>query len=168
MQIHILCTMFKWNIYFLFVFFSVNAFSVQGQSQSKADRVCGLYYAASPDNGEGSQILIYKTKNGTYEGKVVWMEFPNHPNGEPRRDVKNPDPNKRNQTNVGIILMKGFTYNESNDEWENGNIYNPESGKTYRSYMKLEGDNKLKIRGYLGISLLGKTIVWTREEVQRK
>jgi uncharacterized protein (DUF2147 family) len=158
--------MFRLNIFFLFLFFSAGV--VFAQSQSKADRICGLYYATSPDNGEGSQILIYKVKNGTYEGKVVWMEFPNHPNGEPRRDVKNPDPSKRNQTNVGIVMMKGFTYNEANDEWENGTVYNPASGKSYSSYMKLEVNNKLKVRGYLGFSLLGKTVVWTKEEVQRK
>ena len=137
-------------------------------SQSKADRICGLYYATDPNNGEGSQIQIYKTDNGKYAGKVVWMQYPNHPSGEPRRDVKNPDPEKRNQTNVGLVLIQGFTYNEANDEWENGSVYNPVSGKTYRSYMKFETDNKLKVRGYLGVSLLGKTVVWTREKTLRK
>jgi uncharacterized protein (DUF2147 family) len=156
--------MLKSNVFFLL--FSILFFTTQ--AQSKADKVCGLYYATSPHNGESSQLQIYKTKNGTYEGKVVWMEFPNHPNGEPRRDVKNPDPDKRSQTNVGMVLIKGFTYNEATNEWENGEIYNPESGKTYRCFMKLESDNKLKVRGYLGISLLGKTVVWTRETVLRK
>ena len=158
--------MLKSNVFFLFLLFSVN-FSVT-QAQSKADRICGLYYATSPDNGEGSQVQIYKAKDGTYEGQIVWMEFPNHPNGEPRKDVKNPDPSKRNQANVGLIIMKGFTYNEDKNEWENGTVYNPVSGKTYRSYMKLESGNKLKIRGFLGVSLLGKTITWTRENTQRK
>jgi len=158
--------MSKQNIFLLFIVFSV--VSVGVFAQSKGDRICGLFYAASPDTGEGSQVLIYKTDNGTYEGKVVWMEIPNHPNGEPRRDVKNPDPSKRNQTNVGIVIMKGFTYNEATDEWENGTVYNPASGKTYRSFLKLESDTKLKVRGYLGFSLLGKTVVWTREKTQRK
>ena len=158
--------MLKSNVFFLFLLFSVN-FSVT-QAQSKADRICGLYYATSPDNGEGSQVQIYKAKDRTYEGQIVWMEFPNHPNGEPRKDVKNPDPSKRSQANVGLIIMKGFTYNEAKDEWENGTVYNPASGKTYRSYMKLESGNKLKIRGFLGVSLLGKTITWTRENTQRK
>lgn len=137
-------------------------------SQSKADRICGLYYAPDPDNGEGSQIKIYKTENGKYEGKVVWMEFPNHPNGQPRRDVNNPDPSKRNQTNVGMVLIKDLTYNEAKDEWENGAVYNPLSGKMYRAFMKLESENKLKVRGYLGISLLGKTMIWTREKTLRE
>ena len=142
--------------------------SAYGQTLSEADRICGLYYAADPDNGEGSQIQIYKTASGTYEGKVVWMQYPNHPNGEPRRDVKNPNPHNRNQTNVGLVVIKGFTYNSANDEWENGSVYNPKSGKTYSSFIKLESDNKLKVRGYLGVSLLGKTVVWTKETTLRK
>ena len=150
----------------LLFFFTIVPFFVF--SQSKADRICGLYYASDPNNGEGSQVQIYKTENGKYEGKVVWMQYPNHPNGQPRRDVKNPDSAKRNQTNVGIVIIQGFTYNESNDEWENGTVYNPASGKTYRSFMKLESDNKLKVRGYLGFSLLGKTVVWTREKTLRE
>jgi len=150
----------------IFLFFSVTI--CVSNAQSKADRVCGLYYAVSPDNGEGSQILIYMAKNGTYEGKIVWMEIPNHPNGEPRRDVKNPDQSKRNQAVVGSVIIKGFTYNEANDEWENGTVYNPASGKTYRSFIKLEQGNKLKVRGYLGISLLGKTVTWTKESIERK
>jgi uncharacterized protein (DUF2147 family) len=147
----------------LFIAFTFSAFA-----QSKADRICGLYYATDPGNGEGSQIQIYKAEDGTYEGKVVWMQYPNYPNGEPRRDVKNPDPEKRNQTNVGIVIIKGFTYNASKDEWQDGSVYNPGSGKTYRSYMKLESDDKLKVRGYLGVSLLGKTVTWTKETTLRQ
>ena len=154
------------RIYILFVFLLAISFSTF--AQSKAERICGLYYATDPGNGEGSQIQIYKAPDGTYEGKVVWMQYPNHPTGEPRRDVKNPDPQKRNQTNVGLIIIQGFTYNASKDEWENGSVYNPVSGKTYRSFIKLEPDNKLKVRGYLGVSLLGKTVIWTKETTLRK
>ena len=139
------------------------------KSQSKADSVCGLYYAVEPETGEGSQILIYKTASGKYEGKVAWMQHPNHPNGEPRKDVKNPDPSKRNQTNVGLVIIKGFVYNEKENQWQSGTVYNPASGNTYRSYMWLEANgNSLKVRGYLGFSLLGKTVTWTRETEERK
>ncbi|MDR0367639.1 MAG: DUF2147 domain-containing protein [Bacteroidales bacterium] len=156
----------RYKIVIFLAFFM--ATSVAGLAQSKADRICGLYYVEDPETGEGSQIQIYKTSNGLYEGKVVWMQYPNLPDGKPRRDVKNPDPQKRNQTNVGIVIVKGFVYDASDDEWENGSIYNPTSGKTYRCFMKFESDNKLKVRGYLGVSLLGKTIIWTKETNLRK
>ena len=156
-----------------YILFSLMSFLLffggfSAKSQSKADKVCGLYYAADPGNGEGSQILIYKTPSGQYEGKVLWMQYPNHPNGEPRRDVKNPDPNKRNQTNVGLVILKGFIYNEKDNQWQNGSVYNPANGSTYSSYLWLEADgNSLKVRGYFGFSLLGKTVTWTRETEER-
>ena len=66
-------------------------------------------------------------------------------------------------------MLKDFTYDASADEWGGGSIYNPTSGKTYNSYMKLEG-NKLQVRGYIGKAWmgLGKTATWTRSESQRK
>jgi uncharacterized protein (DUF2147 family) len=135
--------------------------------QNKADRLCGLYFAADPDNGNGSQIQIYKTKQNTYEAKVVWMEHPNHPNGEPIRDVHNPDPAKRNQTNVGLVFMRNFTYNPDNDQWINGTVYDARSGKSYKGNIQFESENKLRVRGYFGISVLGKTVVWTKESTPR-
>ena len=152
----------------MIVFTGMLSLSFFCQAQTKADRICGFYYVADPNNGEGSQVEIYKTANDTYEGKIVWMQYPNHPNGEPRRDVKNPNTKNRNQTNVGLVIIKGFTYNAANDEWEKGTVYNPKSGKTYNSLLKLEGSNKLKVRGYLAVSLLGKTLTWTKETTLRK
>ena len=145
--------------------FAVNAYGQTG----KGDKVCGIYYAADPVNGEGSQILIYKNKSGKYEGRIIWMQIPNKPNGEPRRDAKCPDADKRNQPIVGLVIVKNFVYNENDDQWQNGTIYDPASGNSYRGYMKLEADGKtLKVRGYLGFSLLGKTVIWTRETEERK
>jgi uncharacterized protein (DUF2147 family) len=46
--------------------------------------------------------------------------------------------------------------------WEDGDIYDPKSGKTYSCYMKLQSMDKLKVRGYIGISLIGRTTYWTR------
>jgi uncharacterized protein (DUF2147 family) len=58
-------------------------------------------------------------------------------------------------------MLKDFKF-DGNDEWKGGDIYDPESGKTYRSYMYLKDSNTLKVRGYVGISLLGRTETWTR------
>ena len=100
----------------LFIGLLILSFCIQNQLET--DKICDLYYAADPDNREGSQVQIYKVADGTYERKVIWMQYPNHSNGEPRRDVKNPNPNNRNQTNVGLVITKGFTYNATDDEWE--------------------------------------------------
>jgi uncharacterized protein (DUF2147 family) len=57
-------------------------------------------------------------------------------------------------------MLKNFKYDE--DEWSGGYIYNPSDGKEYKGYIKLKDQNTLAVRGYVGISLLGKTDTWIR------
>jgi uncharacterized protein (DUF2147 family) len=60
-----------------------------------------------------------------------------------------------------LVLLSNFKF-DGNDKWKGGDIYDPESGKTYSSYLYLKGKNILKVRGYVGISLFGRTETWTR------
>jgi len=57
--------------------------------------------------------------------------------------------------------LEGFRYTGDN-LWEGGRIYNPEDGRKYRCKLWLDGENRLKLRGYVGMSLLGKTETWIR------
>ena len=117
-------------------------------AQSKADAICGYYYAKDPFSKEGSQVKIYKAKDGTYEGVVCWVE----------------NPAKKNYLNYKFLT--GFTYNAKEQEWQNGKIHHPGNGKTYKSYIKLNNGD-IKVRGYVGFSLLGMTMTWPRESKQR-
>jgi uncharacterized protein (DUF2147 family) len=62
---------------------------------------------------------------------------------------------------MGLDILSGFKYGGGNI-WQDGKIYDPKNGKTYSCKMTLEG-NELKVRGYVGFSLLGRTTVWTRK-----
>ena len=64
---------------------------------------------------------------------------------------------------MGLKILTDFVY-EGEDTWEDGDIYDSRAGKTYSCYMKLETEKKLKVRGYIGFSLIGKTNYWTRPE----
>jgi uncharacterized protein (DUF2147 family) len=57
--------------------------------------------------------------------------------------------------------MDGFTFS-GGTTWDKGRIYDPESGKTYKSKMTLAAPNRLEIRGYVGIPLFGRSTTWTR------
>jgi uncharacterized protein (DUF2147 family) len=82
--------------------------------------------------------------------------------GKPRTDNLNPDPKMKNAPLIGLVVLKDFSYN-GEDEWKGGTIYDPKNGKTYSCYVKFDDSpNKLKIRGYIGVSLLGRTTYWTR------
>jgi uncharacterized protein (DUF2147 family) len=94
-------------------------------------------------------------------GKLAWFRIkPDDPNPE-ALDFRNPDPARRSRSLCGLVFMHGFKLTGPND-WENGNIYDPESGNTYHGTMRLEPDGTLRLRGYIGISLIGRSEVWTR------
>jgi uncharacterized protein (DUF2147 family) len=86
---------------------------------------------------------------------------PNADEDRPDTDEKNPDPALRNRPLVGLQLFHGFEY-EGDGRWTGGTIYDPNSGKTYRCKVTYIDQNTLKVRGYIGVSLLGRTETWTR------
>jgi uncharacterized protein (DUF2147 family) len=116
-------------------------------------------------NQEGtSHIQIFKATNGSfagkYYGKIVWLKEPLK-NGKPKVDDLNPDPKKQAVPLLGLQILKDFVYDAEDKEWEDGTIYDPKNGKTYSCNMTLAG-NKLNVRGYVGISMIGRTSVWTK------
>jgi uncharacterized protein (DUF2147 family) len=77
------------------------------------------------------------------------------------KDNLNPDPALRDRALLGLTIMDGFT-TAGDGKWKNGKIYDPNSGKTYKCKLTLVDANTLELRGYIGISLLGRTETWTR------
>jgi uncharacterized protein (DUF2147 family) len=120
----------------------------------KADAILGKWINPS---GEG-QVLIYKINNKFF-GRLVWIKVPDR-NGKPKMDMNNPDPALQTRPELGLELLKDFTF-DGDDVYEDGTIYDPKSGKTYSCKMTING-NSLKIRGYVGISLFGRSEIWTR------
>ena len=122
-----------------------------------ADDVVGVW-----KNGEGTgMIQIYK-QAGKYHGRLVWLKVPNNPNGTPRTDVNNPDEAKRKTPLKGLVNMRDFTSTEAG-KWENGKIYDPKNGSDYSCEMTLKDPNTLEVRGFIGVSLFGRTDVWKRQ-----
>jgi uncharacterized protein (DUF2147 family) len=108
-------------------------------------------------------VEIFRCWKGGEElcGKLVWFRIkPEDPNPQ-GLDLKNPDPSRRNQPLCGLIFLYGFKPDEPNS-WTDGTVYDPESGNTYHATMKLQPDGTLRLRGYIGISLIGASEVWTR------
>jgi uncharacterized protein (DUF2147 family) len=112
-----------------------------------ADEIVGVYWSPKKD----AKIEIFKRGN-QYYGRSVWV-------ASMRKDVKNPDETLRAREVLGIELLTGFLF--ADDSYSNGRIYDPESGKTYECKMTLT-DKKLKVRGYIGISLFGRTEIFDK------
>jgi uncharacterized protein (DUF2147 family) len=130
-------------------------FVVNANAQT-ADAILGKWINPSREG----QIQIYK-KGNLFFGKLAWIKEPDDKaSGKPKLDVNNPDKSLQPRPILGLELLKNFKF-DGDDVYEDGTIYDPKSGKTYSCKMTLNG-NKLKIRGFVGISLLGRSEVWTR------
>lgn len=125
-------------------------------SQNKADDIIGVWLTSGK---EPAKIQVYKSGEKFY-GKIIWLKNPIQ-NGKQKVDANNPDKTKRNNPIIGLVMLTGFKF-DGDEEWRGGIIYDPESGKAYSSYMYLNDKNTLKVRGYVGISLFGRTEMWTR------
>ena len=84
------------------------------------------------------------------------------PKGDDRLDEHNPDPALRSRRLTGLRILEGFAP-DGPGKWVDGTIYDPNNGKTYGCTLELEGEDTLKVRGYLGVSLFGRTEKWTRK-----
>ena len=131
-------------------------------AQSPADKIIGTYYVKDDQSPEEAKIRIYKTTNGTYAGRMVWVKNPTFKDGTPKRDIMNPDPKKRDTPADQIQMLSHFTYDAAKNAWVDGFIYDPVHGKTYKCKMWFGDDKTLKIRGYIGVPAFGRTMSWTK------
>jgi len=106
------------------------------------------------------KVEIYERGN-KYYGKLIWMKDQFEPDGKTlRKDSKNKDIKLRSRTLLNTVILNDFVYEDG--KWTGGEVYDPKSGKTYSSEMKLKGET-LEIRGYIGNPMFGQTSVFTRE-----
>lgn len=144
-------------IFALIGFLAYPFVNVQAQ-EVKGDDILGVWLNEDKD----AHVEVYK-EGDIYFGKIIWLEEPNEENGEPKLDDENEDESLRTRPVMGLLLLRDFVFDE--DEWEDGRVYDPKNGKDYKCYMEFpDEDNmdKLKVRGYIGFSLLGRTTYWTR------
>lgn len=129
-----------------FLIFSTAIFSAQ-------DDISGFWKTA-----KGKCIFSIYKKDTVFEGKVVWLD-------SAYTDINNPDEAKHDDPLIGIVAMTKLKYNAKKNKWEKGKVYDFESGNTYSCEAKVAEDSKtLVLRGYAGISLLGRSTTWTKVE----
>ena len=133
----------------ILVLFSINTFS-----QSRG--VIGEGNTIDEVSGKAMSVVeIYEHNNKIY-GKVIEILNPKNRNNT-CKDCPGDDHNK---PILGLVIIKGLV--KDGLEYNDGRILDPKSGKLYKCYIELEGTDKLKVRGYLGFSLIGRTQYWER------
>ena len=134
-----------------------------GAAWGGADDILGQW-----NNQDGKAKIEISHCDGHYCGTISWLREPEYPAddkkgmaGQTKVDRENPNPALRSRRLLGLQIMDGFTYS-GGTTWDKGRIYDPESGKTYKSKMTLASPNRLEIRGFVGIPLFGRSTTWTR------
>ncbi|HOZ47554.1 MAG TPA: DUF2147 domain-containing protein [Candidatus Hydrogenedentes bacterium] len=129
----------------------------------EADAILGKWITE-----DGKSYVEISKVNGKYNGKIVWLkdevyEEGDEEAGKPVHDRENPDQALRNRPILGLQMLDGFEYAGKNT-WKKGTIYDPENGKTYKCKMTLQDPKTLDVRGFIGVSMIGRTTVWVRYE----
>jgi hypothetical protein len=128
-----------------FIFGVIFLCGVNGVS---AHPVEGVYWMLVDGDGK----LEATVEKGELQVRVVAIK----PKERNMRDSKNPDEALRDQRVLGMVVMKGFHWNEKQEHWEGGTIYDPTDGASYRAFIWSE-DGNLKVRGYRLIGWFGRT-----------
>lgn len=121
-----------------------------------AQDVTGKWKTVDDETGEEKSIVEIYKQNGKVYGKVVEIL---HKDKQDAKCIDCPGSDAGKPV-LGLVIIKGLE--KDGDEYDDGTILDPNNGKTYKCLMELESKNKLKVRGYIGFSLLGRTQYWTR------
>ena len=145
----------------------VGAFSATALVGAAEHKIQGLWVDNKDPSRQKFAVMVDDCGSKVC-GSLYWLKKPVSANGLPKRDKHNPNEALRDRPLCGLQILTGFQ--AANDAlWQDGEIYNPDDGLTFSSTMKLSPEGTLKIRGYVGISLFGKTLEWVRptEEITR-
>ncbi|CAN5317444.1 DUF2147 domain-containing protein [soil metagenome] len=139
----------------LFLFVTVTCFT---SSTWVANDLTGVWLNKDKD----SHIKIFAS-GGKFFGQIVWLKEPiDTVTKKPKLDKHNPDTKFQNRPVMNLIILKNLEFDVDDQEWSDGNVYDPKSGHDYSLTCKLKDKNTMELRGYMGISLLGRTDIWTR------
>ena len=123
----------------------------------QTSQIEGVWITQDDETGKKkSEVLLYKNEGKLY-GKILNLLLEE----DKGKLCVNCKGEKKNLAIEGMVIVEGLELNGKT--WEEGTILDPKSGKTYSCYITFENDNTLKVRGYIGFSLLGRTQKWIRK-----
>jgi uncharacterized protein (DUF2147 family) len=139
---------------FALVLFTLISGAGAQQLTPKLQNAVGHWQAYS-DGKPGGQVETY-LQNGQLFGRVTKVR----PSRTPKDVCDKCSGEYKNQLILGMVLLRNF--HPDGEDWVGGTVVDPENGKEYKGKIWTEGNDKLHLRGYIGISLLGRTEAWVR------
>jgi len=122
----------------------------------------GLWKTVDDKTGKERSYVRIMENNGVFEGKVEKL-LNRQPDDDPDHLCRKCAGERKDKPILGMTILWGLK--KEGDQYTRGEILDPKNGKIYRAKMKLlDGGKKLEVRGFIGISLLGRSQTWWREE----
>ncbi|WP_372744592.1 DUF2147 domain-containing protein [Lutibacter sp.] len=132
------------------------AFSILFMLSANSQSIFGKWKTIDDETGKEKSIVEIYNVNGKAYAKVLQVL-------EKGKEDKVCDlctGANKNKPVKGMVIINGLS--KDGDEWNDAKILDPKNGKEYKCYIALETNNKLKVRGYIGFALIGRTQYWTR------
>jgi len=123
-----------------------------------AQTIFGKWENRNEDTGKVDSVIEVYEKNGKAYAKIV--DIINVANRDNVCDLCEGD--KKGQPILGMDILTGLS--KDGNEWSGGEILDPKKGSVYNCFIELKGKNKLKVRGYMGVALFGRTVYWHRKQ----
>ena len=139
---------------------AIGGFSQAAFSQA-ADPVIGQWKTIDDKTGQARSIVKVEEVGGVLQGTIM-QTFPN-PNEKPLTHCNACTDHRKDQPIVGMKIMTGLKKDKAG-HWSGGEILDPKEGKIYKVKVATEDGKKLEVRGFIGISLIGRTQTWVREQ----
>jgi len=143
--------------YFLILIASIICVPILLSGKEETDRIIGYWLTGD----KATKIEIYQNEDGTFAGKIIWLQEPNDAKGNPKKDINNPDVKLQQQPLIDLIVLSDFV-RENRNKYKNGEYYEPTTGKTYSAKIELINNNTITIRYFIGVPTLGRTDTWIR------
>lgn len=122
----------------------------------------GLWKTIDDKTGKERSFVRITENNGVYEGQIEKL-LNRQPDEDPDALCKKCDGERKDKPLVGMTILWGLK--KDGEQYAGGEILDPKNGKIYRAQIKLiQGGQKLEVRGYIGVSLFGRSQTWVREE----
>ncbi len=146
----------------LFVLACLTMLSSVSLADADMNSPTGLWKAIDDKTGKERSSVRITENNGVYEGQIEKL-FNRQPDDDPDALCRKCDGERKDKPLLGLTILWGLK--KDGDQYAGGEILDPKNGKTYRALIKvIQGGKKLEVRGYIGVSLFGRSQTWVREE----
>jgi uncharacterized protein (DUF2147 family) len=123
---------------------------------TNAQQLVGKWKTIDDETGKTKSIIQIYEQNGKYYGKIIELLL----SEDKGKLCDKCSGTNKNKPIEGMVIMEGM--NKDGDGFSGGKIMDPKSGKTYKCSIEFDGKDALKVRGFIGISLIGRTQTWKR------